>query len=97
RTLLVDLGNSLCRGGGYDTKLNRYTIFNPKIGVKGFLKKAEEDAARRGYKKSKRPEDRKLLADAIAKTVDVYFRDPLLKEMEKTTDINGRKRIELVG
>jgi hypothetical protein len=97
RTLLVDLGNSNCRGGGYDTKIGKYTIFNPNIGVKGFHKKAEADAVVRGYRKSKTPEERKLFADVAAKSVEIHFRAPLIKEMEKTTDINGRKRIELIG
>lgn len=97
RTLLVDLGNSLCRGGGYDTTLKRFTIFNPKIGVEGFQKKAEADAAKLGYKGSKRPDDRKLLVAAASQGADAHFRFALIEEMKKTTEINGRKRIELIG
>jgi hypothetical protein len=97
QTLLVDLGNSLCRGGAYDTKLKRYTIFNPKTGVDGLLKKAEEEAVFRGYHKGKTPEQRKILGDAAANVANGYFRKALLMEMDKTTEINGRKRIELVG
>ena len=96
-TLLVDLGNSLCRGGGYDTRLKKYITFNPEIGVEGFLEKAQKDAESRGHKESKRPEYRKVLGDSCTSLVDDCFRQPLVKEMKKTTEINGRKRIELVG
>ena len=97
RALLVDLGNSNCRGGGYYTELKTHKIFNPKIGVEAFLEKAVKHAKNRGYKNSNRPEHRKILAAAVAETVGVNFSDPLADELKKTPDFSGRKRIELIG
>jgi hypothetical protein len=97
RSLLVDLGNSDCRGGNYDATLKRYNVFNTKVGVKGFLKKAEADAAVLGYKKSKTPANLKLLATAASKSEQKAFREPLSTELNKSSSFNGRKRIELIG
>lgn len=99
RALLVDLGNSNCRGGGYYTDLKTHKIFNPKIGVEAFLEKVIKHAElTRGYKNSDRPEvRRKMLADAAAEVVGVHFREPLKTELSNTPDFVGRKRVELIG
>ena len=95
KTVLIDIGNSGCRGGCL-TRSGKPEYLNV-VGVKAVTEKIKKAAEAKGWKKGNPDRDRDIFIEAAAAVIDAEFRDPLVKELKNKEELTGRLRLELVG